>query len=417
MTVKNLFKKLVPGVLAVALTVGVIAPSGLKLADVKDAFMATASAEGESQETSTRKLRFLGGALGDTITMKVIFHPDDEVSYVTLTNPNTGVKKKYTSTDWINYTGDSYETGDKYIEMPVWPKNMGVDMTFMMYDATNTALHFDGTKTLQAESEDYDSYTFTTNEYLGRLRDSAMSGGVVKDTDKDKAVYDLSRALLNYGEWSNFYFNQKNEPEDGAYVEYDPKTESPKYPSWWTSKTYWADFDMGEHASLNDMIIGENPPRVNYGAHDQLADQKLYHPYVVSLILEEGVKIRVYVSKNEPKPSMTVTGLSGLILKDISTSKTWPGTDMIIVSERCFETSTIPFGKLGTDLEFNSLGYWKDDMNPDKLTVSPIGYARLVTIDKASVMTDYEKSGLSNTLRAMVTVESAAGKYQSVVTS
>ena len=73
MTIKKIVGKMVPGVLALALTAGAVAPAGLTLAGVKDAFVATASAE----ETALRKIRFLGGALGDTITMKVIFCADE----------------------------------------------------------------------------------------------------------------------------------------------------------------------------------------------------------------------------------------------------------------------------------------------------------------------------------------------------
>nr|MCR4841586.1 hypothetical protein [Lachnospiraceae bacterium] len=171
MTVKNLFKKLVPGVLALALTAGAVAPAGLTLAGVKDAFVATASAE----ETALRKIRFLGGALGDTITMKVIFCADAEVEYVSLTNPNKeNTEDKFYVADCEEYTDDNVYSNDYYIEMPVYPKNMAETMTFKMYNAAGNALQFGNSQTIMPDDYDYDEKNFSANDYLEQVRDSVM---------------------------------------------------------------------------------------------------------------------------------------------------------------------------------------------------------------------------------------------------
>ena len=79
------------------------------------------------------------------------------------------------------------------------------------------------------------------------------------------------------------------------------------------------------------------------------------------------------------------------------------------IVSRYVETDLIKFGNLKESLTFNLLY----DVNlQDTVTFSPISFARLVAIDKPENDKTYEESGLANTLRAMVTVETATYKYK-----
>ena len=404
MTVKNLFKKLVPGVLAVALTAGVIAPSGLTISNVKKAFVSTAQAE---ETESSRRVRFLGGELGDTITVKLIFHVDSDVSYVTVKNPNTGNEDKYLVANLPAYAGDGAEAGDYYVETAVYPKNMATSMIFKMYDAENHALTFGHSNVLLPESQsDYNEYSYSANDYLEKLRDSVVDSethSIKSDaTDKEKALYDLSRALLNYGEWCRFYFNKTNEPDDGNYAN---ATNGISYPSWWTSKNYWASaLDAGSNENFNAMLEKVTAPTVNYSPNHTGGPSvyKMEYPYVVSLVLEEGVKARLYFSGGNAGPSVTINDSP----KNYESITSTFG-DRIV--SRYVETDLIKFGNLKESLTFNLLY----DVNlQDTVTFSPISFARLVAIDKPENDKTYEESGLANTLRAMVTVETATYKYK-----
>nr|MCR4841458.1 hypothetical protein [Lachnospiraceae bacterium] len=286
-------------------------------------------------------------------------------------------------------------------------------MTFKMYNAAGNALQFGNSQTIMPDDYDYDEKNFSANDYLEQVRDSVMSGTSIKEnaTPKEKATYDLSRALLNYGEWSNFYFNKTNEPLDGNYAN---ATNGISYPSWWTSKDYWASaLDAESSESFNAMLQKTAAPTVNYSSYHvegNLADTKLSFPYVVSLILEDGVKARLYFSPNQNNPSVILNGSTHLntISENSSGDK---------VVRRYVETSLIKFGSLSESLAFNvNYGEVTYQGAPveliDTATFSPISFARLVAIDKPGNDYAYEESGLANTLRAMVTVETATYMYK-----
>ncbi len=403
----RIMKKLVPGVLAAALALGAV-PSGLSFDDI------AVSADGGY--TGPYIVGY-GGVVTTVVETKIQFYADGRVGKVTLTDPDDGsvveVKPANGSTD-------------NYISCPIYPKNMHKTISVRMYDHDGNPMQF---KVNPEATDTVPEFEYTFNDYLNGLQTQYQNKKATAPktiTNLDIATYDFSRALENYGEWTRYYFYHSNEPEDGKYVEYTTNSTyfgqegyTPHYPSWWTNKVkvgeeedkYWeADIDSSLGGKTFNQLLDQFHQPVTSLRDSNSAGlteaEKLAHQYAAALVLDEGVRVRCYF-KNRWTPGLIINDIDDNS-RSIGYSSFQPLSDS---DYKYVDTELISFGNLKNKICFTFSGMWSNYTDVDKVTISPLGYAKVIAIDLAKTKTGYEQSGLANAMRAMVTVETTAYLY------
>ena len=416
----RIMKKLVPGVLAAALALGAV-PSGITFDDI------VAKADDDSYIVG------YGGVLTDVLETKIQFYANSRVSKVTLKDPDDG------SVVEVNPLNGS---DNNFISCPLYPKNMHKEIILRMYDHAGNLLPF---KKSSSSSDTVEEFVYTFNDYLDGLQTRYLdkkNNALSSITNLDRATYDLSRALENYGEWTRYYFAKKAnynttvpEPKDGKFISYttdsthfDQPGYHPYYPSWWLNETedggkYWeSDIDSYLNGrTFNDMLGNWHQPVVSLVNNKEgglTEAEKFSHVYGTALVLDEGVRVRCF---------FTSQWTPGLIIKDIDNPTAFDaegnptqyaslryGTfySLNYGNYRYVDTELIPFGKMKDRLTFTFYGTWENHYDyTDTVTVSPMGYAKMIALDLAKTETGYESKGLGNTMRALATVETTAYLY------
>ena len=392
----RIMKKLVPGVLAAALALGAV-PSGITFDDI----LASATDPVVSGDISDYSVRY-GATIGTEIGVKVIFNADDNVQ-VSLTDPDGGA-------DFTTWTAYGTTANDNIIEVRAFPKNMDKKMTLTINGS---------------------SCQFSVDDYLTAVQGTASS----LSNDKEKALYDLCNALMNYGDWCEFYFANKN--KKFAAIDYStspanagtcPGNDTWKQ-TWWTDPSnYWKTEDLGLDGKSFDDALGEYKVTHTDYMHNSgtgTGFNKVNYPYNVSMILGDQIKMRLYVleanySKTDSN-AMYVDGARNLQGDKWTTATTGRQVplnikaqefDGSLISYKYATFDAVPLGKMSKDIEVYSYGYWSTG-DWDIVKISPLRYSKLVCVDKPNGDDfTYEHNGMANALRALVTVDAAMYKYE-----
>lgn len=414
----RIMKKLVPGVLAAALALGAV-PSGITIDDI------IAKADGDPVVVPTeRRVQTYGASIGAAIGSKLMFTVDDEVASIGIVDPDytDGRETKYNlSQANSNKYLTKDDNGTYTIRTDIYPKNMDKNIEFRMYNSNGEALNF-----YFAQNATYtkESYSYSMNTYLNALQPEVGTAFSNTATKQEKALYDICFALKNYGEWSKFYFANKNKALNQIDYDKRPTSATPYSGSgswaqgWWTTPAkHWAS-DLGLTPSVNEqgetvypsfdavlsgIITADSTPQVDHkGGTTGEPTELQERPYSATLILDETVKMRVYFSA-----IVDFLGINGNPASLYNVKQASAVTNYV-------DTAPIELGHLKDIKIFLFDGnYTSDEVLIDKVQGSPAGFIKQIVIDQINYESNkHEKTGLSNTLRALITVEAAMYNYQ-----